>query len=47
MKVELQNELNITIAETTIRRQAPEVGLFGRVACKKPYVNKVNRGKRF
>ena len=46
VKVELQNALNnITISETTIRRRAPEVGLFGRVARKKPYVNKVSRGK--
>ena len=27
--------------------EAHEVGLFGRVARKKPYVNKINRGKRF
>ena len=40
VKVELQNEPNITISETTIRRRAPEVGLFGRVASKKPYVHK-------
>ena len=29
----------------TIRKRAHEVGLFGRVACKKPYVNKINREK--
>ena len=29
VKVELQNELNITISEITIRRRAHEVGLFG------------------
>ena len=46
VKVEPQNELNITISETTIRRRAHEVGLYGRVALKKPYVNKVNRRKR-
>ena len=46
VKMELQNDLNINISETTIRRRAHEAGLFGRVARKKPYVNKVNRGKR-
>ena len=45
-KVELQNELNITISETKIRQRAHEVGLFDRVTRRKPYVNKVNRGKR-
>ena len=45
-KVELQNELNITISETTVRRRAHEVDLFGRVVSKRQYVNKVNRGKR-
>ena len=39
VKVGLQNELNITISETTIHRRVHEVG---RVARKKPYVNKVN-----
>ena len=39
-------ELNITISETTIRRRAHEISLYGRVARKKPYPNKANRGKR-
>ena len=30
----------------TIRNRAHEAGLLGRVARKKPLVNKVNRGKR-
>ena len=46
VKVELQNELNITILETTIHQRAHEVGLCGRVAAKKPYVNKVHQLKR-
>ena len=46
VKTELQTELNITISETTIRRQAHEIGLYGRVVRKKPYLNKANRGKR-
>ena len=46
VKVELHNQLNIFISETTIRRRAHEVSLFGRVARKKPHINKVNREKR-
>ena len=46
VKAELQTELNITSPETTIRRRAHEIGLYGRVARKKPYLNKANRGKR-
>ena len=47
MKVELRNELNITISETTIRRRVHVKSAYiDRVARKKPYVNKVNRGKR-
>ena len=47
VKAELQTELNITISQTTIRRQAHEIGLYGRVARKKSYLNKANSGKRF
>ena len=46
VKVELQSKHGITISEQTIGRRLHEVGLFGRVARKKPYVNKFNRGKR-
>ena len=46
VKVELQSKHGITISEQTVRRRLHEVGLFGRVARKEPYVNKVNRGKR-
>ena len=46
MKIELQSEHGITISQQTVRRRLHEVGLFGRVAQKKPYVNKVNRDKR-
>ena len=42
----VKTELNITISETTIRRRAHEIGLYGRVVRKKPYLNKANRGKR-
>ena len=46
VKAELQTELDITISESTISQRAHEAGLYGRVARKRPYVNKVNRGKR-
>ena len=46
VKVELESELKAIIAESTVRRRLHEVGLYGRIACKKPYVNKINRRKR-
>ena len=46
VKAEVENELKVTISESTIRRRLYEVGLYGRVARKKSYVNKVNRRKR-
>ena len=47
VKVEIKNELGISLYVETIRKQTHEVGLFGRVTCKKPYVDKINRGQRF
>ncbi|CAF4494487.1 unnamed protein product [Rotaria socialis] len=38
VKIELQTELNITVSESTISRRAHEIGLYGRVARKKPLV---------
>ena len=46
VKAELLTELRISISESTVRRRAHEIGLYGRVARKKPYVNKTNRSKR-
>ena len=43
MKVELEQHLGVSISERTIKRRANECGLFGRVARKRPYVNKANR----
>ncbi|CAF1233788.1 unnamed protein product [Didymodactylos carnosus] len=43
---ELEKELGIVISQSTVRRRAHEIGLFGRVARKKPYVSKMNRVKR-
>ena len=42
-KIEIENELGISLHIDTIRKRAHELG---RVARKKPYVNKINRGKR-
>ena len=47
VKAELENELKVIISESTVRRRLHEVGLYGRVARKKPYVNKINRCKCF
>ena len=38
--------MRISLHLDTIRKWAHELGLFGRVARKKPYVNKINRKKR-
>ena len=46
MKAEIENELGISLHVDTIRNRAHEARLLGRVARKKPYVNKINRGKR-
>ena len=46
VKVEVENERIILLHVDIIRKRESEVGLFGRVARKKPYVNKINRGKR-
>ena len=46
VKVEIENERGISLHVDTIRERVLEVRLFGRVAPKKPYVNKINRGKR-
>ena len=43
---ELETELRILISQSTVQRRAHEIGLFGRVARKKPYVNNFNRMKR-
>ena len=46
MKIEIENELGISLHVDTIRNRAHEARLFGRLARQKPYVNKINRGKR-
>ena len=46
VKAELESELKVIISESTVRRRLHEIGLYGRVARKKSYVNKINRRKR-
>ena len=46
MKVEIENELGISLHVDTIRNRAREARLFDRVARQKPYMNKINLGKR-
>ena len=47
MKVEIENELGISLHVDTIRNRVHEARLFDRVARQKPYVNKINRRKWF
>ena len=42
---EFEKDLGILVRESTVKGRAHEVGLFGWVARKKPYVNKTNRLK--
>ena len=46
VKAEIEKGLGVIVHENTIRNRLHEIGLYGRVARKKPYVNKINRGKR-
>ena len=46
VKAEVDSELKVVISESTVCRRLHEVGLYGCVAHKKPYVNKINRRKR-
>ena len=45
MKAEIESESAIVIFEQTVRCRLHEVGYKGRVARKKPYMDKVNRIK--
>ena len=46
MKAEIEKELDVIVHANAIRNQFHEIDLYGRVAREKPYVNKINRGKR-
>ncbi|CAF3584122.1 unnamed protein product [Rotaria socialis] len=41
----IKAEFNIAISETTISRRVHEIGLYGRVARKETYANKINHWK--
>ena len=47
MAVEIKKQLDMSLSAQNVRNRAHEIGMFGRVARKKPYVNKVSRSKRF
>ena len=47
MAPEIKKQLDISLSAQSVRNRAHEIGMFGRVARKKPYVNKVNRSKCF
>ena len=44
---EIKKQLYISLSAQSVRNRAHEIGTFGRVARKKPYINKVNRSKCF
>ena len=44
---EIKKQLDISLSAQTIRNRAHEIGMFGRVARKKPYINNMNRSKCF
>ena len=46
VKIEIENELGLLLHVDAIRNRAHEARLLGRVACKKSYMNKINRGKQ-
>ena len=46
VKAEIEQELGVIVHANTIRNRLHEIGFYGRVARKKPCVNKINRGKR-
>ena len=44
---ETKKQLDISLSAQSVRNRAHEIGMFGRVARKKSYINKVNRRKCF
>ena len=46
MRNEVENEFGVVIHTNTVRNRLHDIGLNGRIARKKPYVNKINREKR-
>ena len=46
VEAEIEKELSVIVHANTIRNRLDEIGLYSRVARKKPYLNKINREKR-
>ena len=46
VRQEITQEFDVTISNQTVRRRPYEIGFYGRVARKRPYVNKASRIKR-
>ena len=44
---EIKKQLDISLSAQSVRNRAHEIGMFGQVARKKPYINKVNRSRFF
>ena len=42
---EIKEQLDILLSAQSVRNRSHEIGMFGRVATKKSYINKVNRRK--
>ena len=47
MAAEIKEQLDILLSAQTVRNRVHEIGMFGRIATKKVYVNKVNTSKCF
>ena len=45
MAAEIKKQLDLSLSAQNVWNRVHEIGMFGRVARKKPYVNKVNRSK--
>ena len=47
LAADIKEQLDMSLSAQNVWNRVHEIGMFGRVARKKPYVNKVNRSKRF
>ena len=46
VSTDLKKYNNISISASTVRNRLHDIGLYGRVARKKPYISKENRSRR-
>lgn len=46
VKMKIEKELGVYVRANIVRNRLHEIGFNGRIARKKPFVNKINRGKR-